>query len=395
MDLAKPADFAKLTLSNASSLANLLSGGTVEVWDVQETSYGHENFQVKFHIFETPADYDAGVSGVDDKGGRRKAIFRFPYRDGQTTDDLGSQGREFEIKAIIHGKTYKTALKKLLFQLDQPQPGELIHPINGKIKVVPLDWNVTHSSESVQAAMITIKFITHDFEVSFDNSKKVIPKTFKNAISAAVGFFAKIDNVLNKVTSNILAATQLKNAAIAAIKSYKDLFNTSLQKMNATFNSDGTSTDIPALNPTNTGGVFPVAGSLNSVLQSIPDSAITSNISIALGTQQATDNVKQLIANLNATIVVMSDGDGAILFRDEILELKRSALAVQATLELGIQSSQAQIRNYKLPRLMSVREVCFANNLSLERVYDLEVLNPNLESLNFIPKGTIVKVLVV
>jgi hypothetical protein len=41
---------------------------------------------------------------------------------------------------------------------------------------------------------------------------------------------------------------------------------------------------------------------------------------------------------------------------------------------------------------MSLREVAFANRLSVARVDELGQLNPELSSTNFIDKGTVLKV---
>lgn len=393
MNLSNPTDFARLTMDRASGILDLLTGVNRANWDIEEAAFGRNGTFIKFHIFKTPADFGAGLARIDDQSGRRKAIFTFPYKDGQATDDLGAKGRQFQIETLFHGKGYKKGINDLLTSFADPRPGDLIHPVFGSIRCVPTDWEIGHSSEASEAATMRITFITHDFDISFKENDRAATSTFKSAITTAVGFFAKINNILNKIESNILAFSILKNAVLAAINGYQEEYTTTLTRLNATFNRDGSSTDIPALNPTNTGGVFPVAGSLNSVLQSIPDDAITTEISAALATQQATDQVINLRKTLQSTINTMSQGDGAILFREEILELKRSAIAVQKTLELGIQSSQAQIIDYEVPRLMSLREVAFLNNLALDRVYDLEVLNPSLESTNYITKGTVLKVL--
>lgn len=393
MNLNNKLDFARLTMDRASGVLDLLTGAQGANWDIDEAAFGRNGVFAKFHIFETGTDFGAGLERIDERSGRRKARFEFPYKNGQATDDLGGKGRDFEVQVLIHGKGYKKAIKALLDFFDDPRPGDLIHPVFGSISCVPLDWEIGHSSELHEGATLRISFTTHDFDVSFADRDRDGTSTFKSAITAAVSFFAKINNVLNKVESNILAAAALKNAITAAIGGYNDQYTATLTKLNNTFNRDGSSTDIPALTSTNTGGIFPVAGSLNSVLQSIPDEAIAIEIATALATQQATDQVILLRKTLQTTIDTMSEGEGAVLFREEILELKRSAIAVQKTLELGIQSSQSQIIDYEVPRLMSLREVAYLNGLSLDRAYDLEILNPSLESTNYIEAGTVLKVL--
>ena len=68
------------------------------------------------------------------------------------------------------------------------------------------------------------------------------------------------------------------------------------------------------------------------------------------------------------------------------------AVACQEVLQAGIASSRARLNTYTLPRLMSVREVAFANGLTPNEGEEIEIMNPALESANYIPKGTVLKI---
>ncbi len=95
---------------------------------------------------------------------------------------------------------------------------------------------------------------------------------------------------------------------------------------------------------------------------------------------------------LGAVIASIDANGGSLELFDTNLDLKQTAVQMQDVLEKGIASSQAQIIDYTTPQEMSIREVAFANGLSVQRVQDIDLLNPDLLSVNFIAKGTQVKV---
>jgi hypothetical protein len=63
-------------------------------------------------------------------------------------------------------------------------------------------------------------------------------------------------------------------------------------------------------------------------------------------------------------------------------------LEVRKAYDLGLQANGAKLITYTTPRLMSIREVAFALKIDFSRLNDLDALNTELESLNHIPKGT-------
>ena len=195
----------------------------------------------------------------------------------------------------------------------------------------------------------------------------------------------------------------LANSTIALVSSilsgYQTQFTSTLSNLNQTFNSSG-SAAIPTLQPTVAGqdsSVYTVAGSANDAFQATSSlvSSESSQLTAALASQQAVDSVSALTSQLSAYITQIEateNGQGGLIFYDQIMAMKQSIISLQELLETGLQTSSNTIVTYKTPRDMSVREVCFANDLTPDDSYDIEVLNPNLLSLNLIPKGTIVQV---
>lgn len=390
-DLGNAADFAQLTMAQAGS-ALLALGGRAQEWDIQEAAYGHENL-ILFHVFKSNSEYDGAVPSVSDAYGKRKVYYEFPYQDGQSSDDMGRRGSSFEFNVVIFGPKYKRGLQQLIKELNDPRPGVLVHPVFGRVNVVADDWKITHQHSERQAATLQIRFVEHSFDFGLDFSVKDV----KSLIAEALKFFKKIDDVLVFINANTILLQTVKNVLATGMEGYKSLYSETLAKLNKTFNSSG-SDDFPSLLPTNEGGsssTFPVAQSPSDPFNAVPVDDIEDSDFAALASQQATDQVITLRNSLNEQIAALEDsleGEGSLEFADQIRDLKASGIAIQAILETGLKSSSAKVVNYTAPRTMSVRELAFENGLHPDRAIEIELLNPQLLSLNQIAAGTIVKV---
>ncbi len=198
--------------------------------------------------------------------------------------------------------------------------------------------------------------------------------------------------------------------------------------MNMTFNSKGGSADIPALLPVNLGGTgtstsaaggptagnplanaastgtatsgaaivsdqnFVVVRSVSDPFNGIPVEALSSNTILAVAVTELTKQVQALRVQVGVIIRGIIDGGAALELYDTILEMRQSIVLVQDVLEKGVASSNARIIDYRLPRVMSLREVAFENGIDVARVQELDVLNPALLSVNYIAKDTILRV---
>ncbi len=428
-DLNNPLDFARATLSPALLVLSEITGLNPENWDIIESSFiSNLTLQrnpaakpVKFLIFQSSSTYQAGMSTVSDSGGRRKVKFQFPYRDGQTTDDLGRKAETFDLDVLIYGNDYKDGLRALLAECAQPSPGVLQHPVRGQLAVAIEDYELVHTHESRKAVAIKIKFIEHTFtlttlsEVTAGGGVSSI----KTALIAALNAAKLINGVITKVQSTIIAARQIKNAINLALNGYNTNYTANLQRLNKTFNP-GSSSDLPTLLPVNEGGVgtpsggvsqetFPLSAPLNDPFNGFPPPQDQELIQ-AVATSQAVDQVNALRAQVSALIAALeavtpfdigeSVNDsvaglqpvGSLVFYQEILDLKNTALLMQDVLETGIASSRARIVKYTVPRVMSIREAAFAAGLSADLSYQIELLNPFLLSSNYIAAGTVLEI---
>jgi hypothetical protein len=397
-DLNKPLDFARATLGNAGGLLSLFQRDP-KLWDIYEAEYN----KVVFHVFSTKQQWGGALSRVTDRGGRRKVKYMFPYKDGQTTDDLGRKPGSFVFEIVLHGANYQVALEKLLTEFNDPVPGNLWHPIWGEMTVSAEDWEITFESAARKAAALKVTFIEHNFTMGEFTSD--LDSTTKGAIAKALAIFQKIDNAIVTLRGLVLFANNVKSAIETLLAQYKTKNAIALQKMNRTFNNN-TSSDIPSLLPTNlggtgaVGGTFPTVTSPSDPFASVPVADLKPGASapstveeLAKIVNQLREDVGAIIEKIETSPVVTGAGtSGALAMYDDIVALKQTAVLMQAVLETGIASSQARTINYTTPRLQTIREVAYANGLKPDDGDRIALLNPSLLSLNFIAKGTVLKI---
>lgn len=397
-DLSKAQDFRAATLGSAAGVLQTLAlaGRDPSKWDILEGSYNN----VLFHVFQSKTTYQAEMPKISDRGGRRKVKYKYPYKDGQTTDDLGREAESFDIEVLFHGPRYMEGFTALKKELDKPTPGTLVHPVRGNIKCVYETHEIVHESQSRMALMIRVTFIEHNFTIG--DLRDFKDTSVKGALSRALDAFSAIDTAITNVLGVAIFANSLKNQINQDLTDYKNQFGTTLTNLNQIFNKNSSS-DIPGLLPVNDGGNrnvngtlastnFTVATSPNDVISSI---TISDTTETALAVNKITKDVVTLRQSLSVIIEEMSDaanGQGALELYDDILALKNTAILMQDALETGVASSQAQVISYTTPRDMSLREVAFLNGLEVDRVVDLDLLNPQLDSINLLFKGTIVQV---
>lgn len=84
----------------------------------------------------------------------------YPYVNGEDTEDLGRNAIDSQVTAVFWGEDYEQRLQKFLAVLEQPGPGELIHPILGSIPLAQLQgWRLGHRADSPDACTVELRFI--------------------------------------------------------------------------------------------------------------------------------------------------------------------------------------------------------------------------------------------
>lgn len=411
-DLNSPGDFARLTAGTFNSIVSNFAGGRdLTKWDLLESSYLSATSlkagkkPVVFHVFSSAQPYNAAVATVNDTMGRRKVKYMFPYKDGQTTDDLGRKPQSFEFDVLIFGNNYMLGLKNLLGEINDPTAGTLTHPVFGDIGCVCEEFDIIHSNEKRKAVAVRLKFIEHNFTIQTLADITVKDTSTKGALTKLAGAFAKFQNLVNAIEANVAAARTIKNQIKGAIADFQSQFGSTASSMNATFNGPNAS-DIPQLLPVNQGGLQTTSGGINtSVVASVispsdPFAAIPiADLSAATAIALATSNIiKQIQALRDQTTAIIKSllaiQNGGLTFHDNILDLKVTMIDLQDALEKGIAQSNSKIIQFITPHDMSIREVAFANGISMTDASQIQLLNTQLLSVNFIPKGTSLSVAV-
>jgi prophage DNA circulation protein len=387
-DFNSPVDFAKATMSAVPGelfdLEALLQGRDPAAWDIKEASYNG----VLFHVFTSKSEYQAGLSSIQDSGGRRKVFYQFPYQDGQTSDDLGRKPETFQMDVLIHGQRYMTGLRKLIAEFQKPQPGILVHPVQGELRVVVTDYQLGHKYDSRKAVELRVTFAEHNFAVSALTIQK--DRSLFGALSDALSAFDAIEATITKISGYVGAARSTINRALTRYRTIKAAYARLLSSINTSFNGSQAQ-NIPALLPVNQGGVLNSDGTFATDIFRTAADALSETTAQALAVEQLTKDTQAVRDEISLGIEDLK-ALNALDFHDDIVSSRRTAVLAQEALEAAIAASQPRVILYTTPRLMSIREIAFENGVPITRVSDLDLLNPQLESVNFIPAGTQVKV---
>lgn len=427
-NLNDPTAFAALT----SAFGSAAGSPTQSKWNIVQSSYN----DVPFHIFSSAqasgsaVNYSAAVPRVHDKTGRRKVFYQFPFRDGQTTGDLGRAPFTFDFEVVFFGTNYFAGYQKFYNVLNTATPGILRHPVLGDITCVASDWEVTHENSQRLALTMRVTFHEHTYTpgLVFSNNlfqggaltSPVKPSTFKGALIAALSVFQTINAVKTAITNEVRYAKSLVNGAINLVNGIQTGVLSTLQSLYLSFSPTAISLapDLPGLLPVNLGGQALGAGQTASVLYpltnanqtpfstqgtpSLSNTGPTANLTPL----QAQNVVNAALAQIEAAVQLLngatplggSPGQGALDFYDQVLSLKQLAIQLVQVLISGIASSQQVTTTYTVPptlAAMCIYEVAFAIGLAMNDSDQIRQMNPNLRSVNMIPGGTVLNIPVV
>lgn len=392
-DLSNAADFSRVTQQSLGQVGALIDGRDPAQWDILEGSYNG----VVFHVFRSKQEWQGALARVQDSTGRRKVKYQFPYRDGQTTDDMGRKPGSFSMEIVIHGIRYMKGLAALMREFNKPTPGVLIHPVRGQITCAVEDVQMIHSSDQRKAVALSVTFIEHNFTIG--DIRELEDNSVRSKLSQALEIFAKIDAGIRRVEQTALFVQAVKNRINELQEIFKRDNAAALTAMNVAFNGAGAAS-IPTLLPTNLGGNRNADGTTNDTnfvtVRSVSDpfnsvpvvSEETVQALAVLEIRKQIENLRSQAANL---INELESNGGSLEFFDDIMAIRESVVLQQDVFEAGVASSNARILDYTVPRIMSIREAAFANGIDIERVYEIELLNPELGSVNMIAPGTILK----
>lgn len=394
-DLSNSSDFSRVTQQSLGEAVRIIDGRDISQWDIQEASYNG----VVFHVFRSKQPWQGALARVSDVAGRRKVKYMFPYEDGQTTDDLGRRPSSFSMEIVLFGRNYFQGFQRLLTEFNKPQPGDLVHPVRGQVKVAVEDVQIVHQSDQRKAVLLTVTFIEHTFSVGTVGT--IADKNINKTLSDALKYLTLLDQANRRLESSGIASQALKNRLTSFVAVFSSETASILADINRSYNDPEAINDYPSLVPTNEGGnrlpdgtladdTFLTVASPNDPFQNAP--LLQSSTTSALASVDIQKKISTSRETATALINEINDNGLALEQYETVLEVRQVTVLVQNAFESGVASSNAQVIDYTTPRVMSLREVAFENGLSVNRVREIDLLNPTLTSTNFIEKGTVLRV---
>lgn len=373
------------------------------VWNLQKGSF--LNAQGKTIVFfievksPDPTQKNA-IDQISDSGGRRLAIYEYPYTDGQAIDDLGRKGEKFSFNIKFYGSNYQILFKNFIDTVvNSSGIGTLSHPVRGVIKCRFQEYEFIHRHDEFNAVSIRATFLEDNSgEIQSSNLLPATPNSvLRSVLGAAVSGFATAQQTLFAATALLLLPNLIKTTLNNRITSLKTAVLLFLGQLAATFSNDAqlqrlyanaqASLGLGNLNSGVSGGstlppVYQVGLSPSEQTQINP--YVNSN---QVTNQQALYNANQILTNLSAAIAEANAALGNNAF-DLALLYRNIAVGIQQVTQVCINNTNNTVIVYTVPSAMSLRTVAFKNGLAAERQNDIEALNPYLGSVNYVPAGS-------
>lgn len=396
-----------------SSLANPYGTPSQGEWNLVRGAFttSQSNKTVVFFI-ETKKGQLPGqlttIDQIEDGGGRRLAIYEYPYVDGQSVDDLGRKGEKFTFNIKFLGLNYQELLKQFIdVCLNSNETGTLSHPIRGNIPARFSDWDFVHRYDEWNSVTIKATFVEDNTgKIQSTNLDPASPNSaLRTALQTLTNLSAGISSAITTTTALLGLPAAIKAGMANRLSSITGQVSRLLGQLAATFSTDAQTQALFA-NAQAVGGVTNVnsgttsSGALPPVYQvgfSAADQAnalaqqsafISSN---QLTTQAAVFAANQARAAIAVAIAEAQTNLGNDGF-DIMLQYRQLAIQIQQVTQSSISAALDSVTIYRVPSPMSLRMVAFNNGLAPDRQNDIESLNPYLPSVNLIAPGTMLVV---
>lgn len=365
---------------------------------------------------ETKASLTA-IDQISDDGGRRLAIYEYPYVDGQKIKDLGKKGETFTFNIKFFGANYQQRFadfKRIV--IGDSGTGTINHPvldgIQGTIPVKLSDWNFIHRHDEWNAVSIRAVFKednTNGIAIVAQEQKST-DSALRELLQLMVDVQATIGGLISDVGALLLLPTAIQNSFKIRLNAIITQVSNLLGQLAATFSNSAQlkslaaqakvkNGNIPGLSSgstiSNNGG----SGSISKLppvfqvgFDPVTQKSITAQTSSFVSANQISSQQAVFAANQIRSAILAELANVAATFGNDGFDIqlayKQLANGIQAAVEASLASTVSQVKIYTVPYTMSLRKVAFLNNLTVDRQNDIESLNPYIASVNYITRGT-------
>jgi len=390
-------------------------------WNLIEGSFTTKTTQKKVTFFFEKAKGEdrtqkTGLEQVSDGGGRRKAIYEYPYRDGQVVDDLGRRGEKFTFNLTFFGSNYQKLFKDFMdVVVSSKESGILTHPVRGQIPCAFQEYEFVHRHDQFNAVTIRATFIEDNQDVLKNTNLQTA--SANSALRSALQTLTDAQSFIGTAIVTVGAALPIPGSIQSAMQSRLSSITGGLSRLfsqlAATFSSDSqlqslaakasqVNGGVTALNSGTTassasvsqGQVLPPVfqvGVGKTEAQSLQTLASQFSNTNQITAQQAVYQMNQVRAQISEAIQYTEAQFSSSGF-DIILTYRQLAVQFQAAVEAAISSASPSVKVYTVPFDMSLRRVAFLNGLDPDRQGDIAILNPDIDSINFVPQGSVLVV---
>ena len=359
------------------------------------------------------------LEDLADSGGRRLAVYEYPYKDGQSIRDMGRMGETYVFNLKFFGDNYQQKLKDFFdVVVNDSGTGTLLHPtmsaIRSSLRVKFKTYEVIHRYSEWNAVTIKATFVednTGTIELLPDVANQSSDQVLRKALQTLVTTQANISDTISYATALLTLPSAIETAMKARLTSIVGQASRLLSKLAATFSTNAQLQSLAAqanklnvsFSQLSSGKAIQVTGgnvNLPPVYQvgfsTTTQAAIEAQAANFVAANQITTQQAVFAANQVRAAITLAIAEANANFGNDgyqiVLDYRGLAVSMQQAVEGSISSTQSKVKVFTVPVTMSARKIASLNGLSPDRQNDISDLNPYLTSLNYIPAGT--KVLV-
>lgn len=112
------------------------------------------------------------VESINDKLGRKRASYEYPYRNGTLHEDMGRAPRPTSFTAVFMGPTYLTDLGHLQREVDTGKSGLFVHPLLGNWEAY-IDITIEHTKDQRDMCIVSVEVIETGLDTELEPTASI------------------------------------------------------------------------------------------------------------------------------------------------------------------------------------------------------------------------------